>query len=430
MQQKNTSAETIHQNINDENKKHEDINLVLDNSDKDITNDTLKKKTPRWIFFVWLVIALIMLILVFFVPVVLKSPLVKTSPSNQTTPADLNKQRAEIEQYLEQNFNGDRPSKEDKQKGELKGLVGSYGDVYTKYFSCEEYEKFQNELDQKFEGIGVIFNEGEKGIQIVDTIENSPARKAGLEKNDLLLAVNDVEIENLSFQEVIDRILGTAGTTVKIKVSRENKLQNKIDIKEFSIVRSKIDIPVLKVTYQDKVAIIKITSFSKDLENLMDRATQEIKSKKEINSILLDLRDNGGGLLNQSVNLLSYFLPEGQVVVQEKTKQSIDKEKTTQKKFSLVDYKLVVLVNQGTASASEITAAALKDYGRAKIVGKKTFGKGSVQYVFNLSGCDKLKVTVAEWLSPKGEVIDGIGVVPDTVFTSEQDFLTEALKQF
>jgi carboxyl-terminal processing protease len=269
-------------------------------------------------------------------------------------------------------------------------------------------------------GIGAEVGIKNNLVTIISPITNSPAQKAGLKAGDVILKINDESTQNMDLNVAVSKIRGEAGSVVGLTVLRGNQE------KEYKITRAKVT--VKSVNSEIKKGNIGYVS----LNRFDDKTTSELKAvldnfiSKDVSRIVIDLRNNPGGYLDESVTVASQFIKEG-VIVAEKNDASNSKKleykATGNGKMTDQKYKIVVLVNGGSASASEIVAGALKDYGRATIVGEKTFGKGSVQEIENLSGGAKLRVTIAHWYTPKGQNISKEGVEPDVeIELTEEDF--------
>lgn len=306
--------------------------------------------------------------------------------------------------------------------GAIKGLYNSTGDPYTEFFEPEENKRFKDDISGEFQGIGIEISSINGLATVVAPLPDSPAEKAGLKAKDIIMEVDGTSTLDLSFDEIIDKIRGEEGTSVSIKVSRENE----DGVKEFNIVRENIIVP--SVTHEvleqsnKKISYIKIRQFGDDTESLFSQALNDSKNQK-IDGIILDFRNNPGGYLDTSVDMASNFI-DGGVIVTEVDKSGHKKDFQASKNASFKDIKLVALINEGSASASEIVAGALKDRNRAKLIGSKTFGKGSVQVLESLSNQSAVKITIAKWLTPKGEHIDKKGIEPD--ISVEDDSTTEA----
>ena len=307
---------------------------------------------------------------------------------------------------LKSAYNGDI----DPQKylyGAIEGGYGSLNDPYTVFLSPELSKDFTDELSGELEGIGVKIGELDGAPAIIAPLEDSPAQKAGLKPKDKIVKIDDVDTQTMSLDEVVSKIRGTAGTTVKLDIQREGVA----DLLHFEIKREKIEVKTVEVSYIDDVAIVALNEFGLDTKVEFSRAAQEIAGKN-INKLILDLRNNPGGLLDGAIDVSGEIFPEGTTVVLEQNKTSKDELKTNSS-GTLKQVKLVVLVNGGTASSAEIVAGAIKDHNRGKVIGEKTFGKGTVQELDPLRGGSSAKITVAKWLTPKGTSIDKNGIVPD-----------------
>lgn len=307
---------------------------------------------------------------------------------------------------LKSAYNGDI----DPQKylyGAIEGGYGSLNDPYTVFLSPELSKDFTDELSGELEGIGVKIGELDGAPAIIAPLEDSPAQKAGLKPKDKIVKIDDVDTQTMSLDEVVSKIRGTAGTTVKLDIQREGVA----DLLHFEIKREKIEVKTVEVSYIDDVAIVALNEFGLDTKVEFSRAAQEIAGKN-INKLILDLRNNPGGLLDGAIDVSGEIFPEGTTVVLEQNKTSKDELKTNSS-GTLKQVKLAVLVNGGTASSAEIVAGAIKDHNRGKVIGEKTFGKGTVQELDPLRGGSSAKITVAKWLTPKGTNIDKNGIVPD-----------------
>ncbi len=305
--------------------------------------------------------------------------------------------------------------------GAIKGLYSSVGDPYTEFFEPEENKRFKDDISGEFQGIGIEISSINGLATVVSPLPDSPAEKAGLKAKDIIMEVDGISTLDLSFDEIINKIRGEEGSSVSIKVSRDNE----DGLKEFNIIRENIVVPSVtnEILEQSnkKISYIKVRQFGDDTESLFNQALNDSKNQKA-EGIILDFRNNPGGYLDTSVDMASNFL-DGGVVVTEVDKSGHKKDFKTSKSALFKDIKLVVLINEGSASASEIVAGALKDRNRAQLIGSKTFGKGSVQVLENLSDDSAAKITIAKWLTPKGEHIDKKGIEPD--ISIEDDSATE-----
>lgn len=290
--------------------------------------------------------------------------------------------------------------------GAKKGLVDAAGDPYTVYFTDKEAQEFMQELDGRFSGIGAELGKKEGTLTIVSTLDDSPALKSGLMAGDYIVRVNDQDTTSWSIEKAVSEIRGEKGTTVKLTVVRDQ------EIKDYSIVRDEIVNPSVRSEIVDGIAYLRISRFSdKDTYRLAKEAAEDFKAKG-VKGVVLDLRGNGGGYLGAAQDIAGLWL-KNQVVVEEKRGDEVVDTLKSGGDATLLGVPTVVLIDGGSASASEIVAGALNDYDVAQLVGQKTFGKGSVQKIDPVNGGGQLKVTVAKWYTPKGHNIDKQGIEPD-----------------
>ncbi len=311
---------------------------------------------------------------------------------------------------------------EDKVRGAIKGLVEAYDDPYTVYFEPKEFKDFNTDISGNFGGVGMEVGMREGLITVISPLSDTPAEKAGVLPGDFIIKINDESTENMMLHEAVDLIRGEIGTEVKLQLFRQSQSKF-IDV---TIVRDNIDIPTIKTEQVDDVFIISLYSFNAIANSKMYSALNDYV-KSGANKLILDLRGNPGGFLTGAVKVGGYFLPPGKVVVKESFGDGREDRIFRTTGTPLVDLNkdnFAVLVNGGSASASEILAGALHDHGRATLIGEKTYGKGSVQELIPLSEKSALKVTIARWLTPKGNSISGQGLTPDIIITrSVEDIL-------
>lgn len=312
---------------------------------------------------------------------------------------------------LSQNFIN--PEKIDDQKvvyGAIEGMTKSLGDPYTSFFNPEQAKRFQQDLSGSFEGIGVEIGVKKNQLTVVSPLEGTPGQKAGLKTGDVILKINGKDATDMTTEEAVSLIRGQKGTAVTLSIFREG-WQSAKDIK---ITRETIKIPSMKWELKNgDVAYIHIFEFGESLPADFKKAALEILSGPA-KKIALDLRGNPGGYLEISQEIAGWFLPKGQVITIEDFGK--DKEKKlykSQGNANLANFPIIVLINEGSASASEILAGALRDDRNIKLIGQKSFGKGSVQEVVDLRGGSFLKITIAKWLTPKGNSISEVGLEPD-----------------
>jgi len=300
--------------------------------------------------------------------------------------------------------------------GAIKGLVASLEDPYTFFLTPEENKQSKDDLQGKFEGIGAQLGMKNGRVIVVAPLKNSPAEKAGVKAGDFINKVDDNSTKGWSLTYAVSKIRGPKGTKVKLTLEREGKAL------EVIITRDQINVPSIELSYEKKIAILKLNQFGENTIDEWDKAVFEIKNKwtrKEILGMVLDLRDNPGGYLEGSVYLASEFLPTGKTVVKQESTTFTNKDYKVLRQGELLDIPLVVLINKGSASASEILAGALRDYKRAKLVGEKSFGKGSVQEAVDLKEGAGLHVTVAKWILPNGDWINSKGIEPEIKVENE-----------
>lgn len=308
--------------------------------------------------------------------------------------------------------------------GAISGAIAAAGDEYTQYFDPESYADFRTELQGSFSGIGAEIDRGDGGIVIVAPIEGSPAEKAGLRPRDLIVSINGESTAELTAEQAANKIRGPEGSEVTLNIYR----QGESDTFDVKITRQKIEVKSVKLEYKDvngkRIAIIKLSRFGDDSEELFKAAVADI-NKNNPAGVVLDLRNNPGGYLETSVNLASEWLEKGKLVVKEDHSEKDEVIYNSDGRNGLGKYKTVVLINGGSASASEILAGALKDNGVAQLIGEKSFGKGSVQELVPFGPNDSMavKVTIAKWITPGGKNLNHEGLEPDIkVELSEDDF--------
>ncbi len=290
--------------------------------------------------------------------------------------------------------------------GMKQGLVNAAGDPYTTYLDAEAAKSFNEQLNGSFSGIGAELGKQGNDIVVVSPIAGFPAEKAGLKSKDIIVTIDGQEITGLSVDEAVKRIRGEAGTSVKLGIVRG---QTPMDL---TITREVITIPSVETkTLNSNIGYIRITRFAEDTTELVEKAAQDFKAKG-VKGIVLDMRGNPGGFLNGAVDVSSIWLKDGQTVLQEKRDGKVIQTFKAPEDGILAGMPTVVLINEGSASASEITAGALKDNKAAEIVGVTSFGKGSVQEFSTFSSGSVLKVTIARWFTPAGKNIDKEGIEP------------------
>lgn len=293
--------------------------------------------------------------------------------------------------------------------GAIKGMVSSLEDPYTFFLTPEENKQSKDDLEGKFEGIGAQLGLSNGRIVIIAPLKGSPAEKAGARAGDFINKVDGKSTSNWTLTEAVSKIRGEKGSTVKMLLERKQKEF------ELAIVRDQIIVESVETDYFKNIVRIKVNQFGENTNIEWDKAVSEVENKfrnGQVKGLILDVRDNPGGYLESSVYLASEFLKKGDLVVKQESTVSPSKNYYAQRTGRLVDLPVVVLINKGSASASEILAGALRDNKKAKLIGEKSFGKGSVQEAMDLSDNAGLHVTVAKWILPNGDWINGKGIEP------------------
>ena len=312
----------------------------------------------------------------------------------------------EVYNKLATTYNGEI-SKEEIVEGAKKGLVESLGDIYTVYMDSEETSDFYNDLHGNVgSGIGVEMGLRDGYVRVLRTLPDNPARKAGILAGDIIYKVNGEEVYNLSTDEIAKKVRGETGSEVTVTVVRDG------EEKSFTMKREAINNVSAYVEYDGKTAIITITRFDNNTGTMVQGFAKEF-ADKGINKVILDLRGNGGGYVSAAQDLLSLWLDNEKILIQKSKHFGNTNTNSGAGKAILKNMETVVLVNGSTASASEIVAGALQDYGKATVVGETTYGKGVVQNLYDLSGATVLKVTTAEWYTPNDRSINKTGIKPD-----------------
>lgn len=305
-------------------------------------------------------------------------------------------------------------------EGAIRGMMATTEDPYTTFLNSEENANLESDISGSFEGIGAEIGIRDKVLTVIAPLSGSPAEKSGLRSGDSILKINDEETLQMSLIEAVKKMRGSKGTEVTFTIFRDGEEGTR----QITVVRDHIDVKSVTVSYKESgIAYIELIRFGEDTTKDFQAISKEILTRGS-KGIVLDMRNNPGGLLQTAIDLGGSFLERGSVVVQEEygnEKKVIEK---TTGKGELKNIPVVVLINEGSASASEILAGALKDNRKdVTLVGEKTFGKGSVQELIPLSGGTAAKITVAKWYTPSGKGIDKEGINPDVeVVLTDEDF--------
>lgn len=329
----------------------------------------------------------------------------------------------EVWNRVEEQFYGGVPDNAPVTYGAIKGSLATLNDPYTIFLEPEPAAKEKADLEGQFGGIGAFVSRDEDGNVLLDPMRDQPAAKAGLQKDDILIGVDGLEVTpEMSIDDIVGKIRGEIGTPVVLTIRR----QGSDEPIEITVIRAIIETPSAnwRVLEQDPtIGYVQLTAFTERSNTELNQAFDEL-AEQGVQAYILDLRGNGGGLLDAAVDVSSQFLRDG-VVVREDRQNEGERVYKVRSGGKVLDQPLVVLVNGGTASASEIVAGALQDYDRATLIGERTFGKGSVQLIYELSDKSRLHVTVAKWFTPNGHLIDETGLTPDIeILFTEEDHAT------
>ncbi len=330
-------------------------------------------------------------------------------PANDVLDADFSLFWDSVKLVKERYFNAGELQDQDLVYGAIRGVMQALDDPYSTFFEPEDAEKFQQDISGSFGGIGAQINVLNNQLIVVAPLKDNPAEKVGLRAGDEILKVDDTFTNNILVEEAVKIIRGEVDTEVTLLIMREGWE----DTKEFTIVRQIIQVPTLDSEIKDgDIAYIQLYSFNSNAPSLFYKASFSALLKG-VRGLVLDLRNNSGGFLEVANNISGWFLERGDVIVQEKFPDGETRNFYANGNGAWQHLPIVVIVNAGSASASEIVVGAIRDHLGATIVGEKTFGKGTVQEVENLADGSKIKISVAEWLTPNGTRIEGKGIMPD-----------------
>ena len=299
----------------------------------------------------------------------------------------------------------------------INGLLQSL-DPYSSYMSPEIFDEMQTETSGEFGGLGIEVSMESGVVKVISPIDDTPASKAGIKAGDFIVKINDIQVQGKTLSEAVDLMRGPVGSGIELTVRRRGEKKALI----FNIVREIIEIQSVKVdVLKDNIGYIRLTSFNENSSNQINKKINELENNKKVNAYILDLRNNPGGLLSQAIKISDFFLDNGEIV-STKSRKNSENRKWFAKKGDLTKGKtLIVLINYGSASASEIVAGALKDHKRAILLGENSYGKGSVQSIIPLKNRGAIRLTVAKYYLPSGKSISEVGVSPDIEIEEETD---------
>ena len=328
--------------------------------------------------------------------------------------SEVSSKMQELQSYIDRYFLFDY-AKEDEESGIYKGMMAGLGDVYTTYYTPDEYASFMESSNGSYSGIGAMLSQDYNTgiITVVKVFDGSPAADAGIQPDDILYKVKGEEVTGEDLSLVVTDLKGEEGTDVEISMMRGT------DVLDFTLTRRSIEVPTVEYQMLDEnIGYIAISEFDDVTDEQFIAALEDLKSQG-MKNLAIDLRNNGGGLVDVTCNILDQLLPEGLIVYTE------DKNGERQEEYSdaehYFDGKMAVLVNGNSASASEIFAGAIKDYGVGTLIGTQTFGKGIVQSLFPLSDGSAIKITVSRYYTPAGNNIHGVGITPDIILERDTE---------
>ncbi len=299
----------------------------------------------------------------------------------------------------------------------INGLLQSL-DPYSAYMSPEIFNEMQTETSGEFGGLGIEVSMESGVVKVISPIDDTPASRAGIKAGDYIVKINDVQVQGKSLSEAVDLMRGPVGSGIELTIRRRGERKALI----FNVVREIIQIQSVKADVLEKsIGYLRLTSFNENSGKQIEREIKKLEKNKDVKSYILDLRNNPGGLLSQAIRISDFFLDNGEIVSTKSRKPS-ENRKWFAKKGDLTNGKiLIVLINFGSASASEIVAGALKDHKRAILLGKNSYGKGSVQSIIPLKNDGAIRLTVAKYYLPSGKSISEVGVSPDIEIDEEND---------
>ena len=299
----------------------------------------------------------------------------------------------------------------------INGVLQSL-DPYSSYMSPKNLEEMQTETKGEFGGLGIKVGMEAGVVKVISPLDNSPAEREGVKAGDYIVKINDTQVQGKTLNEAVELMRGPVGSTLEITVRRVGLRKSLV----FNITREIIQVASVKSEVLDeKIGYIRLTSFNENSDDQIKKKIKEFKKNKKIEGYILDLRNNPGGLLGQAIKISDFFLDDGEIVSTKGRKKN-ENQKWFAREGDIINGKaLIVLINKGSASASEIVAGALKDHKRAVLVGEKSYGKGSVQSIIPLKNRGAIRLTISKYYLPSGKSISEVGVTPDITVEEESD---------
>ena len=340
-------------------------------------------------------------------------PLVSSSENNIYEKIDL---FGEVLEKINKEY-VDEINQSESMDSAINGLLQSL-DPYSAYMSPEIFNEMQTETSGKFGGLGIEVSMESGVVKVISPIDDTPASKAGIKAGDYIVKINEIQVQGKSLSEAVDLMRGPVGSAIELTVRRRGERK----ALTFKIVREIIQIQSVKADLLEKnIGYLRLTSFNENSDTQIKKQIKELEENKNVKAYILDLRNNPGGLLSQAIKIADFFLDNGEIV-STKSRKASENRKWFAKKGDLTDGKsLIVLINYGSASASEIVAGALKDHKRAILLGENSYGKGSVQSIIPLKNDGAIRLTIAKYYLPSGKSISEVGVSPDIEIEEETE---------
>ena len=340
-------------------------------------------------------------------------PLVSSSENNIYEKIDL---FGEVLEKINKEY-VDEINQSESMDSAINGLLQSL-DPYSAYMSPETFNEMQTETSGKFGGLGIEVSMESGVVKVISPIDDTPASKAGIKAGDYIVKINEIQVQGKSLSEAVDLMRGPVGSAIELTVRRRGERK----ALTFKIVREIIQIQSVKADLLEKnIGYLRLTSFNENSDTQIKKQIKELEENKNVKAYILDLRNNPGGLLSQAIKIADFFLDNGEIV-STKSRKASENRKWFAKKGDLTDGKaIIVLINYGSASASEIVAGALKDHKRAILLGENSYGKGSVQSIIPLKNDGAIRLTIAKYYLPSGKSISEVGVSPDIEIEEETE---------